>query len=134
MLCLKSNILISDLYLIILYLDNLDIAPTAGKMGNICFICHRIVWILMYIFNLDSQQENMKQRGAPHWGLFRFQFIKRLLFFILCRCLMVIDKKVSGSDFVVALLMLCFCVSINFSRPERNLKRLSSMGSMLLMI
>jgi len=42
MLCLKSNILISDLYLIILYLDNLDIAPTAGKK-----------WVIFVLFVIE---------------------------------------------------------------------------------
>jgi hypothetical protein len=87
----------------------------------------------MYIFNLDSQQQNVKQRSAS------LRFVQVPTY----KTIAVLDalslscghrQKISGSDSVVALLMLCFCVSIYFSRVERNLKRLSSMGSMPLMI
>jgi len=87
----------------------------------------------MYIFNLDSQQQNVKQRSAS----LRFvQFPTYKTFAGLDPLSLSYGhrQKNSGSDSVVALLMLCFCVSIYFSRAERSLKRLSSMGSMLLMI
>lgn len=43
-------------------------------------------------------------RGAPHWGLFRFQLIKQSLLLILCHCL-VLDK------IVLEVKWLCSCIA-----------------------
>jgi hypothetical protein len=85
----------------------------------------------MYIFNLDSQQQNVKQRSAS----LRFVQVPTH------KTIAVVDplslscprQNCFGSDFVVALLMLWLPL-IYFPRAERNSKRLSSMGSTPLMI